>query len=328
MPITGWRLKKTIPDERSITSRLLSQRRQHAGETPILVCGLVSLSIHETGFEQIEELVNNHPDFLSTDQLEELQQLVSQLAIREQIKLAGERAMMYDVVQWLYTDDGNGDGRMTSTGIQVLPHLMSMAGGSPHDDPTYVKVVETVIAPASVFAFASRKQMQEKIDEFVTEAEMALDQPLATFNFDLQSKFEKMGKRNRFKFALLDMFFPAVDQVRTTMELAMARRDAVELAIAINRYQRQNGDWPETAIQLVPNYLETLPVDPLTGGPLHFAIVAGQLKVYSLGNNLTDEGGQAMTYKNTDNPVENYLFESFAARPFDGDWILWPKTEN
>ena len=315
--------------ERAIDNiRTIFGAARHAGETPILVCGLVSLAIQKIGLQQIEELLTEHPDFLSNEQLEELQTMVAQLAIRETIKLDGERAMMYDILQWLYTDDGDGDGRMTSEGVKALPYLASMASGSRPENPAYVKVVETVIAPASVFAFASRKQMREKIDEFVAESEMALDQPLATFDFDLQSKLEAMRKSNRFKWALLDMFFPAVEQVRVSMERTMVRRDAVELAIAVNRFRRQTGEWPSTEDQLVPTYIETLPVDPLTGGPLHFAIVDGQLRVYSVGNNLTDDEGQILTYMDTDNPVDYYLFESFEARPFDGDWILWPSGKN
>ena len=71
-----------------------------------------------------------------------------------------------------------------------------------------------------------------------------------------------------------------------------------------------------------------MPVDPLSGGLLRFAIVDEQLTVYSIGNNLADDGGQIMTEADSDEPVDVFLFESATARPYDGDWILWPKRAN
>lgn len=96
----------------------------------------------------------------------------------------------------------------------------------------------------------------------------------------------------------------------------------------MNRFKLENRDWPSTADQLVPGYIKTMPADPLTGDPLRFAIVDGQLKVYSVGNNLSDEGGQVMTEPGSEEPIEVFFFESAEARPYDGDWILWPNKPN
>jgi len=62
-----------------------------------------------------------------------------------------------------------------------------------------------------------------------------------------------------------------------------------KLAVACNRFERKKGRWPETLDELVPAYLEAVPTDPFDGEPFRYSAEKGI--VYSVGANLTDEGG-------------------------------------
>ena len=275
--------------------------------------------------DQIEEIINDHPNFLSSRQLSGLQKLVGDLPIRQQISLAGERVMMYDILQRIYTDDGDGDGRMTMQGLRAFEFVNAMTGGTNEMEPALVTATKSVVGPVSILTMASRKQMKSKIDALLDETERAFEQPIARYELDLESKLEKLRSRNRFKYALLDLLFPAIESVRISMEQRLARRDAVELAIAIERYRRQNEDWPANTKQLVPSFIENIPFDPVTLDPLRFAIKDDEPIVYSVGNNLIDDGGQIMTDPKSKQPVETFLFGSAKSRRFDGDWVLWPR---
>jgi len=61
-------------------------------------------------------------------------------------------------------------------------------------------------------------------------------------------------------------------------------------ALALAGYANQHdGKLPETLEELAPEYIEAIPLDPMDGEPLRYDNVAR--KVWSIGRDLTDEGG-------------------------------------
>jgi hypothetical protein len=79
-----------------------------------------------------------------------------------------------------------------------------------------------------------------------------------------------------------------------------ARLRAAIAAIAAVRYHAQHGSWPESLDSLVPDYLAEVPTDPFTGKPLKMLVRADELRVYSVGKNLADEGGEEVIEANPD----------------------------
>jgi hypothetical protein len=81
--------------------------------------------------------------------------------------------------------------------------------------------------------------------------------------------------------------------------------------LAIQAFQRQNGQPPDTLVELVPNWLPRVPQDALAidEGPLKYKVVHGQYELYSVGTNGIDENG-AITEKLT------------GFMPTDGDFRL------
>jgi hypothetical protein len=64
---------------------------------------------------------------------------------------------------------------------------------------------------------------------------------------------------------------------------------AVRLLLACRAYEEATGHLPETLEALVPDYLPAVPRDPFDGQPFRYS--AEQRIVYSVGDNLTDDGG-------------------------------------
>jgi len=62
-------------------------------------------------------------------------------------------------------------------------------------------------------------------------------------------------------------------------------------AIAIERYEGLNGKLPENLEQLVPLYLEALPLDPCDGRRLRYRHIGAAYSVYSVGLDREDNGG-------------------------------------
>ena len=74
---------------------------------------------------------------------------------------------------------------------------------------------------------------------------------------------------------------------------AQARQSIARTAIAIERYRRVRGETPKTLDQIVPEFLEKSPVDPFDGAPLRFKSDAAGYKIYSIGPDGIDQGGEA-----------------------------------
>ncbi len=62
-------------------------------------------------------------------------------------------------------------------------------------------------------------------------------------------------------------------------------------ALAIERHRQAHGGLPESLDQLVPDYLDAVPTDPFTGDPMKYVKSADGYTVYSVGDDLTDDGG-------------------------------------
>lgn len=70
-----------------------------------------------------------------------------------------------------------------------------------------------------------------------------------------------------------------------------AQRDATRVAIAIERFRRQQGRLPESLDELVPQLVVKLPFDQFEGRPLRYLPSATEYVVYSVGPNGADDGG-------------------------------------
>jgi ABC-type transport system involved in multi-copper enzyme maturation permease subunit len=72
----------------------------------------------------------------------------------------------------------------------------------------------------------------------------------------------------------------------------VAQSNALKVALTAERYRRDHGDWPQTLQTLTPRYIPELPVDPFTGGPLVYRRQTDGVVIYSVGRDLTDDGGK------------------------------------
>lgn len=91
----------------------------------------------------------------------------------------------------------------------------------------------------------------------------------------------------------------------------LALRRAALTWIALSVYQAETGRYPPSLNDLVPDYLDEVPLDPVDDRPLRYTRDAdGALMLYSIASNLLDDGGVRST---TDDRNRSRR---------DGDWIL------
>jgi hypothetical protein len=70
-----------------------------------------------------------------------------------------------------------------------------------------------------------------------------------------------------------------------------ASRAAYGLAVAATRFHLEHGRWPTDRAELEPTYVREWPRDPLDEAPMRMSSNGDELTVYSVGQDLDDDGG-------------------------------------
>jgi hypothetical protein len=106
--------------------------------------------------------------------------------------------------------------------------------------------------------------------------------------------------------------------VRKVMRVEVAKQMTIT-AIALKRYQLIHANYPADLNSLVPEFVPTVPLDPVDGQPLRYRPNSdGTFLLYSVGENGKDEGGDASLEKGITSLY--YSWQNIHAL----DWV-WPQ---
>ena len=307
---------------------------RHQNE-PFIVSRLVGIAIYGIGLDELRKIVETRPSLLSDAQLIALAHRTASIGgetASSLIDLAGERMCYYDILQRMYTDDGNGDGRVTVDGVREISQINVSEWGRTRTNPATLAAVGSVLS-----AVASRRDALAEYDRLMDLNERLIARPLRdALNEDgVRSEADRRFRRiqtsvtETARFFPLTTFYPSLTRAYWSAEKLLAERDGVVIGIALELYRRQHGAYPNTLDALAPAYLPKLPVDTITGMPLHYTSIAGWPVVYSVGADRDDDGGRL--------PIENGELHPERAAELertdklsipqrarqDGDWILF-----
>jgi hypothetical protein len=103
--------------------------------------------------------------------------------------------------------------------------------------------------------------------------------------------------------------------------VAETSRQVTIAAIALKRYQLKHGNYPPDLNSLVPEFVPTVPLDPVDGQPLRYRLNAdGSFLLYSVGENGRDDHGNPALRADTQLPNRYYSWQNHDAL----DWV-WPQ---
>jgi hypothetical protein len=84
---------------------------------------------------------------------------------------------------------------------------------------------------------------------------------------------------------------PALSKVGSIDLRVRAQLDSAITALGVERYRQAEGRLPESLEELVPKYLETVPIDPFDGKPLRYKQSETGYMIYSIGEDGEDNEG-------------------------------------
>ena len=91
---------------------------------------------------------------------------------------------------------------------------------------------------------------------------------------------------------MLHSIMPALSRITTIETRAIAHLRAAQVALAIQRYRLAADRFPNKLADVVPAYIETVPKDPFDGNDLRYKKLEPGFVVYSIGEDLSDDGGK------------------------------------
>ena len=94
------------------------------------------------------------------------------------------------------------------------------------------------------------------------------------------------------------LLLPEQDGLLSQMARFRADARVVRVGLAAKSYKELHGAYPDDLGQLVPEFLDPMPLDPFTGQELIYRRENGGFVLYSLGENRTDNGGTPQTDEN------------------------------
>jgi len=261
----------------------------HLQGRPNIVEQLVGLSLSHAGHESILEICARAP--LTADQLRDAQAQAAAAYPQGfmMVNLEAEWLGFRDVVQRLYTDGGPNGGHLIpnrfvafleSTRTEEAPPALRalIAMGSPMiagRDETLKLGERWYQLEEKINALSPYQRRQQRLDE---ERVAIMEQIV----------------RHPWRHPLLSTLLPSLTNAGKLAYHVKATHEATLTVLALQRYRLEHGQYPDgLTILLEGGYLSRLPMDPYSPGPLVYRRVDGDFILYSLGSDLTDNGGKS-----------------------------------
>ena len=90
---------------------------------------------------------------------------------------------------------------------------------------------------------------------------------------------------------LSQILLPALTRAIEAQARVEAEIDLMQIGISVEQYHASTGNYPATLDALSPSLGGSVPVDPYTGEAYRYQLSGGGFLLYSVGSNLTDDGG-------------------------------------
>jgi len=271
----------------------------HLEARGLLIEQLVGIAIEAIAHQRVSMVLDKVE--VPADILEKAQQELQRLYDSQEpvVSFQAEEIFWYDWVQRAYTDNGQGGGR-------PLKEALPIAVGDWKD----------ALLGLATFSYPGRQEMVERIEQFYSQAELLQKQtPRQAESENKAKQLDEIAEHS----AMLQPLAPAYARVSNIAWRMKTGRWALLTILAVTRYEKQKGRYPASLNELIlAGYLDKLPMDPYSDGPLVYKRTEEGFLLYSFGANLADDGGKLGLGKDgkprmwTDN----------------GDWVFWPMPKS
>jgi len=188
-----------------------------------------------------------------------------------------EKYFLYDTLQRTFTDNGKGTGRLA---FNVNLEYITLGGIWPN---LKRKLYYCFKGP-------TRNEIVEQIEQSIALSDPIMTKiPWQIKDSDYLKEIQKINESNDF----LEHIGRSTESIFFSYHETRAQTDALIAVLAILRYKAETVRFPESLDKLVSTgYLQALPNDPYSDGPLVYKLTGGNFTLYSVGDNFKNDGGE------------------------------------
>jgi hypothetical protein len=188
-----------------------------------------------------------------------------------------EKLSLYDALQMTFIDNGRGTGRLAWRVAWYYDTLGGVWANRAHR--------------LNCFFGPTRKQIAEQIEKACAISNQIITQTPWQLKSEGRDYFEEIEKINNSNF-LLQLLGINPKIIFDLHYKTRAQTEALLAVLAILRFKSDNHRLPATLDELVSaGYLQSVPMDPYSDGPLVYKPAGDNFKLYSVGENFSDDGG-------------------------------------
>jgi hypothetical protein len=243
------------------------------GDEPTTISLLVHVSFQALALNALERvLAQGQP---SAAELEQVQRLLEKEAAEPLLLYAarGERAGLHQLIEDMKR------GRVT---------LTQFNGSS---GTGFADALANTAAPT--LARRSHARVLRMLNRYVEAARLPPEQQAAPIK-----AIERETRQAKVEYDIVTaLVMPAILKAAEASRRGQGNLRCAIVAVALERYRRDHGGWPDGLASLVPEYLGAVPTDPGDGRPLRYKRLADGVLVYWVGLDGEDNGG-ALDRKN------------------------------
>jgi len=279
----------------------------------VVIEQLVGISMGTLAYEQIRRLAG--AEACSPPLLESAQNQLQEIYADgyPPFGFETERLSLLDTVQRVFTDGGPGGGHVIPFQLSVLANY---DGGSPRPAGS---MTEQAYWAGLCLLHAGRDETlsvgEAHYDRLAAWAKLTPYERKMRQESDPDLFVEKLPSA---RFVLLRMLLPSLTRAVELSYRNKAEYDATIAVLALQRYKLDKGRYPDKLDDLLAGYLERLPMDPYSAGPMIYRSTGDDSTLYSLAANFTDDGGR---------PFKDNDWERTSGNDA-GDHVFWPVPVN
>ncbi|UCG34379.1 MAG: hypothetical protein JSU68_07015 [Phycisphaerales bacterium] len=237
-------------------------------DDPVLISALVSIAIDALAVDTLERVLS----FTTADaeQISALQRLLRDHEINSPIPngLRGERLFTLELFEYVARN-----GPQALAGVAAGDNAVMSWPRALH------------------FLFGGWIRLNEaKAMELTTSLIDALDSPRTAM--DAAAIKDQALASLGLEYFLVKHLTPSLSRSVILWARSVAGLRCAQAGLAAERFRLATGRWPESLEELVPEYLDAVPLDPFDEKPLRYRVEADRVVIYSIGEDEVDDGGQ------------------------------------
>ncbi len=230
-------------------------------DCPLLINRLVQIAIQALAYSNLEQVVNR-------------------------VTLTDEQ--LQTVLLWVETCVDPNGYRDTLIGERCFGLRIFRSPGAASSEMGEGNIWSVAMVPFKILGFYHRDMLGyiNLLQDYIEALELPEGERMATYEA-IDEEFSRGERGGLFT----RMFTPALMRTYQLEVRNVAHRRVTQTALAAQRFRLAQGRLPKTLDELVPTYLDAVPIDPFDNQPLRYRLLETGFVVYSIGDDGSDDGG-------------------------------------